>query len=461
VSEGGWTDQAPVDWLNALRLTLSDLAEDAAFAKLGGVVFTGQMSAALLVDRNVDPLTRCLIWSDQRAALEAAHADKISGSGSIYRVTGNPPSATYTAPKLAWLKTHAGGAAFDRAAAFLQPKDWLVGRLTGRIVTDPSDASCTNLFDLKNGCWDAGLFRLFGIPIEMAPEIVPSATIIGPVLPQPGAMLGLPSGLPVIVGGGDGPMTAVGNGVVASGQGYTTLGTSAWVSFATASPRMDPSSGLATFAHVVPGLFVETGSMQAAGASLEWVARLFGLTSAQVAEIALALPPPSDTAPIFLPYLLGERTPYWSAHPAGTLFGLNPNHNRDTVLAAVLEGVLFHLRLLVDHFAALGHRPAVLPVSGGFGASTAFANRLADVLRRPIAMLSDAGNSTAIGAAAVGFLALGVLSDFSEAASWPTYQTPVTPPTTNPGLDARYDVFRLSWPDNQVMTAPLAALVQK
>lgn len=403
------------------------------------------MSAGLLVDAAGAPLTPCIIWSDQRAAgLVAALAPD---ADDHYRITGNPPGATYTAAKLAWLRQRSPEA-FSRAQAFLQPKDWLVAQLTGTLATDPSDASCTNLFDLRQGRWDDSLFELYGLPTRIAPPILASHEIAGRVTASAAARLGIQQGTPVIMGGGDGPVTAIGTGIATAGMGYAALGTSAWVSFATAEPSTAPSARLATFAHVVPGLYVETGSMQSAGASIEWAGKLLGCSAGEVVAEALALPIPRTGAPFFLPYLQGERTPYWSALPAGTLFGLNPEHGRGALCAAVLEGVLIQLRVIVDHFAALGQSADPLLIAGGFGSAAGFEQRLATLLGRPIATLADARNSTARGAAILAAVGLGVLPDFSAASGWTRRNQPLAP-ETSPDGEQRYAVFRASWADAQ------------
>lgn len=451
VSPAGWSEQAPAHWLEALRLALADLSDRTAIVLAEAIVFTGQMSAALIVDGANAPLHPCIIWSDQRAEAEAAAAADAAGADALYALTGNPATATYSAPKLAWLKRHAPEA-FAKARAFLQPKDWLAAQLTGRQATDLSDASCTNLLDLRRGAWNPSLFEAHGLPPALAPEILPSTAITGTIRAAAAAALGLRAGLPVVAGGGDGPMTAMGTGIMADGEGYASLGTSAWVSFATAAPAMNAQSRLATFAHVLPGLFVETGSMQAAGACLEWAGRLLGLKASEVASQALAMPAPSGAAPFFLPYLQGERTPYWSATSAGTLFGLNMDHGHDALVAAVLEGVLLQLRVVVSHFETLGRRADPLPVSGGFGNSDAFARRLASTLGCRVAQVDGAEHTTALGAAVVAMLGTGMLASAEEAACWTSSRPAIEPDATAAaGAAARFAVFQASWHDAQVL----------
>jgi xylulokinase len=457
VTHRGWTEQNPHDWLAALAVALPALAASHDISQVDGIVFTGQMSAALLVDGENNPLRPCIIWSDQRAEGEAAAASSQAGAKSLYALTGNPATATYSAPKLAWLARHEPEVV-RQARHFLQPKDWIVSQLTGRAATDLSDASCTNLIDLRKGSWEPALFELYGVEMRLAPDILRSTDIAGRLLPVTAEKLGLKPGLPVLMGGGDGPATAAGAGALSEGDGYLTLGTSAWASFTSADPVIDPQCRLATFAHVLPGLFVETGSMQAAGASLEWAAQMTGMTVGEFAELALKNERPSGTNPFFLPYLQGERTPYWTALAAGTFFGLNRDHGRAEIANAVLEGICLQMRMVLDVFGELGRSADRLTLTGGFGKSALFEQRFADVTGQSVRTLRNAEHSTALGAAIVGFLGLGVFGAASDAAGWVQLGREVEPAGDRSTTTARYKVFRDAWAHAEALAASVARL---
>ena len=451
----GWAEQNPDDWIAALGEALGDLRAFADLQTVSGLVFTGQMSAGLLIDASLQPLTPCLIWSDQRADKEAAKAGEDYGIDAAYRLTGNPVNATYTAPKLAWFARNMPGA-MQRAAAFVQPKDWMFGKLTGRIATDPSDASCTGLLDINQMQWSDDLFSLYGIDKHLAPEILPPDDMAGQLSAGMAEILGLKAGLPVIVGGGDGPATAAGVGALTAETAYASFGTSAWISFVSANPKLQPESRLATYAHVVPDLFVETGSMQSAGASLEWAARLLGLTPGEVAEMALSQAPPTGAAPLFLPYLQGERAPWWFSESAGILLGLGASHGREAVAAATFEGVLFQMRMILDLFRQRAKFASTLTVAGTFGRSDRFAQRLADALGIAVSPLANAEHATALGAAILAFTGLGCLSDMGDARDWIAFETERLPrDSLSRSLDRRYAVFASAWP---AMSATLSRL---
>lgn len=454
--QNGWTEQDPHAWLTAYREVIATLAGTCELQDVAALVLTGQMSAGLLVDAQVRPLTPCLIWSDQRASAQAAAAEKSFGAEAIYRLTGNPAGATYTAPKIAWLKQHAP-AAYEAASAFAQPKDWVVAQLTGELKTDCSDASCTGLLDIKQGSWVPELFAAYGIDQRLAPEVLASTTAAGLLKADVATELGLPAGIPVLGGGGDGPATAAGAGALQPGDGYASLGTSAWISFASADPALDPASKLANFSHVIPGLVVETGAMQAAGGALEWAADLLGVAPDELATLALTKPPAVD-GPLFLPYLQGERTPLWFSASGGTFLGLGRAHERAEIAAAVLEGVLFQLRMILATFAALGSRTACLTVAGSFGRSASFGQRLADTLGQPVRLLANAEHATAIGAAMLGFTNLGVFASAADAQAWIAYEDTCTPTAATELAQQRYAIFADSWPAVSAPTLRLSEL---
>jgi len=452
VTPQGWTEQDPHDWLRALADSLRVLATNCDLAAISGIVFTGHMSAALLVDALNAPVRPCIIWSDQRAEEEARNAEATAGRDKLYALTGNPATPTYSAPKLAWIARHEPEA-MKRARFFVQPKDWMVAQLTERTATDTSDASCTNLIDLRKGQWEPALFELYGIDVRLAPEILRSTDVAGPLLPNIAFWLGLKPGLPVIMGSGDGPATAAGAGALFQGDGYVSLGTSAWASFTSTDPVVDKGCRLATFAHLIPGLYVETGSMQAAGASLEWAAQIIGVTAGELAELALTTATPLGSKPFFVPYLQGERTPYWSALPAGTFFGLSREHGRADIANAVLEGICFQMRLILEVFQELGRTTEPLTLAGGFGQSSLFQQRFADLTGRSVRTLSKSEHSTALGAALAGFLGLGCLDTPEKAAGWLRLGEVVVPTGDARPITARFKSFRDAWPHAQALGA--------
>ena len=193
------------------------------------------------------------------------------GMARGYAITGHRLNPTYSLSKIMWVRDNEA-AAYRRAAAVLLAKDFVAYRLTGVVATDPSDASSTNAYDQRTGKWSDELIEAADLPPSLFPEIVPSTAVVGKVTAAAAAQSGLLAGTPVVMGGGDGPMGALGAGIVRPESGaYAYLGSSSWVSVASHAPLHDPAMRSMTFNHVIPGRYVPTATMQAGGASLEWI----------------------------------------------------------------------------------------------------------------------------------------------------------------------------------------------
>jgi xylulokinase len=301
-------------------------------------------------------------------------------------------------------------------------KDYVVARLTGVLATDPSDASSTNAFDQRAGTWSEEILDAAGIPGGMFPEVVPSTTVVGGVTAAAAAETGLLAGTPVVMGGGDGPMAAVGAGVVSEDDGaYVYLGSSSWVSMSRTAPLLDlPEMRTMTFDHVVPGRYVPTATMQAGGASLEWIADLLAgrddvtRFDRLVAE-AGAVEDGDDL--YFLPYLLGERSPHWNPRARGAFVGLARRHGPGHLTRAVLEGVAFNLATCVEAFRSHGAPVDRVDAIGGGAASDTWLQILADVWGATVRRRTVVEEANSLGAAVTAGVGVGLLPDFSTAGS--------------------------------------------
>jgi xylulokinase len=208
-----------------------------------------------------------------------------------------------------WVRNHEPEV-WSQTRTVLLTKDYVAFRLTGRIATDPSDASSTNAYDQNAGRWSEELLGAAEVNVDLMPEVVPSTTVLGGITEDAASETGLRSGMPVVMGGGDGPCAALGAGITSPESGaYTYLGSSSWVSLAADRPLLDPQMRTMTFDHVIPERFVPTATMQAGGASMEWVADLlapgrasdrYNMLVEAAADVEAA-----DDGLIFLPYLLG------------------------------------------------------------------------------------------------------------------------------------------------------------
>jgi xylulokinase len=425
----GWAEQSPEDWWEAFRVTTARLMRESGAdpARVLAVSFSGQMMGCLPVDRAGTPLRRSIIWADQRGLKEAALLAERVGEERVYAITGHRISAAYSVEKLLWVRAHEPDV-FRRTHKVLHAKDFLRLRLTGNAETDYSDASSMNLFDLGRRDWSDEILDGVGLRREMLPDVGPSTKVVGGIDKRTGEDLGLRAGTPVVMGGGDGPCAAVGAGVVAEGSAYNYIGSSSWIALATRRPVFDPDRRTFTFWHLDPGMVMPTGTMQSAGGSYQWTrnqlcglevaeAKRLGVSAYELMDRQAATVPAGCRGLLYLPYLMGERSPHWNPAARGVFLGLTLTHGRAEMIRAVLEGVAFNLRIILDAFLRQGVRVPSIRVIGGGAKSALWCQILADVMNRPIERLALREEATSLGAAIAGGVGTEVFRDFGVAAT--------------------------------------------
>jgi xylulokinase len=283
-----------------------------------------------------------------------------------------------------------------------------------------------NMWDIQKKEWSSEILKGLGLPEEILPEARPSVEIAGEVHPQIAGELGLPPGVPIAIGGGDGPCAAVGAGVIDEGDAYSYIGSSSWIALATPKPVYDPARRTVNFYHLHPEMVTPTGTMQTGGASYQWLrnnlckeeiadgARL-GISPYELMNREAEKSPPGAKGLLFLPYLMGERSPHWNSAARGVFLGLTLSHSRADMIRAVLEGVSFNLRIILDAFIAQGIRIPTIRVIGGGARGALWRQIMADVFNRPIERLTFLEEATSLGAAIAGGVAFGLFKNFQVA----------------------------------------------
>ncbi len=419
---GGKAEQDPADWWAAFCEATRTLLQETGTrpADIACVAMSGQMMGVVMVDAHDEPLRPVIIWADTRAQREAALLAERVGFERAFDLLGHRLDASYCLPKWMWLRTHDPGA-WSRATGLLVAKDYLTLRLTGRRCTDPSDASGTNAWDQAAGAWSDELLAAGDIGLDLLPEVVPSATVAGGMRAEAAQACGLLAGTPVVVGGGDGSCAVLGAGLPDDGSAANaTIGSSAWISVVTAEPLRDPGMRLVTYDHVVPDRFVPLGPMQAAGASLEWIAATLGVSGrAELAAIveAAGTVEAAREGLFFLPYLLGERAPIWDPAVRGTFLGLERHHQPEHLVRAVLEGVAFNLSGILRAITDLAGTVAAVDVVGGGARGDTWLRILADTWGLPVRRRSVRDEANSLGAAVIGGMAVGLVDDWGQARS--------------------------------------------
>jgi len=422
----GWVEQDADDWWRAVCDSTRHLLEKTGTpaSAVACVCFSAQMMGCLIIDRENRPLRRMITWADTRSSAQEKYMLKEAGMDDVYRITGHRLSASYSAPKLLWIRDNEPGL-FKKTGKMLQAKEYIILKLTGEIVTDYSDAGGTDLLDINKRDWSDELLSVFDIPREILPDVYPSTHIAGKVTPEAAQACGLLEGTPVVTGGGDGSSATVGAGVVRPGQAYNVIGSSSWISTSTVSPFFDPLMRVFNWIHMDSTLYTPCGTMQSAGFSYSWFRNSLCKeevdTGASVNKSAYKLIDelvestlPGAGGLLFLPYLLGERTPWWDHNARGAFVGLGISTSKAEMARAVLEGVGFNLRLILDIFEESAPIDDIIMIGAGVKGDI-WLQILSNIWQRPLLVPGFLEEATSMGAAICGGVGVGIFNDFSVA----------------------------------------------
>ena len=454
----GWAEQDPQDWWQAVCASTGKLLQQSRVKgnDIACIVFSGQMMGCVPLDSDAMPLRKAIIWADQRAVDQERWIGERISPADVYQITGHRLSASNSLPKILWLRDHQADI-YRATHKFVHAKDAIVARLTGNFVTEPSDASGMNLYDLEGGGWSERILQAAQVDPDKLPVLRKSTDVVGGVLPDRAEDLGVAAGTPVVIGGGDGVCAAAGAGVIRPGAAFNYIGSSSWISLATETPVYDPQERTFNFVHLVPGFFTPCGAMQAAGGSYQWARDQLGAPEVQAAQALGISPyelldnlaeesPPGANGLIFLPYLLGERSPRWNPRARGAFVGLTIRHTRADMLRAVLEGITLNLRIILDSLTAHGAQIEAMRVIGG-GARGRFWNRLmADIYGIPVHRLAILEEATSMGAALAGGVGVGLYPDFSMVESMNQVVEAIAPdPRTQAFYQQKLPIFEAAY----------------
>ncbi|HET9598850.1 MAG TPA: xylulokinase [Anaeromyxobacteraceae bacterium] len=403
-----WSEQAPEAWWEATLQAIDRLREAhaAGVAAVRGVGLSGQMHGATLLDGADRPLRPVILWNDVRSGEECR--ELVSREPRTLDITGNLAMPGFTAPKLLWVAKHEPDV-FAQVRSVLLPKDYVRLRLTGEKVSDPSDAAGTLWLDVARRDWSDAMLAATRLSRSHMPRLVEGSAPGGTLRPEIAERWGMGRGVVVAGGGGDNAASAVGIGAVAPGGGFVSLGTSGVTFVVNDRFRPNPARAVHAFCHALPGRWHQMSVMLSAASCLRWVTRLVGAADepAALAEEAGLDAAARSSAPIFLPYLSGERSPHDDPAALGVFFGLNHDTDRGALVYAVLEGVAFGLRDGVDALRAAGTELRALSLVGGGARSERWAQLLADALGVELRTHQGGETGAALGAARLGQLAAG------------------------------------------------------
>lgn len=422
----GWAEQAPEDWWQAAVETIAEVVSCSgvspdAIVALG---MSGQMHGLVMLDEAGAVLRRSIIWADQRTGAQCAEMTRLVGAERMIAITANPALTGFTASKICWVKEHESEI-YARCRHILLPKDFLRYKLTGDFATEVSDASGMQLLDVPNRRWSAEVCGALGIDMALLAKVYESPEVTGHISAAAAKLTGLSERTLVVGGAGDNAAAAVGTGVVVDGKAFTTIGTSGVVFAHTDRLSIDPMGRVHTFCCAVPGAWHVMGVVQAAGLSLQWLrdtccgaekeaARAMGVDPYDLMNQEAARSPIGANRLIYLPYLMGERTPHLDPDCRGAFIGLSAMHGRQDLVRAVMEGVTYALNDSLSILRGMGVQPAQMLAVGGGGRSPIWRQMLADVFGCAVAVPRST-EGAALGAAILAGVGAGLYGSVQSA----------------------------------------------
>jgi xylulokinase len=444
-----WSEQHPHDWWKATATSIRAVLQGGSLQpnQVAGVGLTGQMHGLVALDRAGEVLRPAILWNDQRCADQCATIHRQIGADTVLARAGKPALASFTAPKILWVRDHEPQV-FAATAKVLLPKDYVRLRLTGAYLSDVADASGTLLFDVGRRQWSHETTDALDIPRAWLPEVTESVAASAAVSAEGARHTGLLEGTPVIAGAGDQAAEAVGCGITEHGAVSVTIGTSGVVFAATETVRRDPQGRLHAYCHAIPGMWHVMGVMLSAGGSLRWYRDTLGREEIDRARATGVDPyhlliedaggvPAGCEGLLFLPYLTGERTPHPDPRARGAFVGLTLRHGKPHMTRAVMEGVTFGLRDSLELTRALGVPVERVRISGGGARSAVWRQMMADVFNVEVATVNTV-HGAALGAALLAGVGTGRFQNVGEAARSVVRETGTTRPGTDAGIYGEY-----------------------
>ncbi len=408
----GHSEQNPADWWAATQAALAKLktAHPAEYAAVQAIGLSGQMHGAVLLDAQDQVLRPAILWNDTRSALECQ--EMMAALPEAALLAGSLIMPGFTAPKLRWVAKHEP-ALFAQVAKVLLPKDYVRLMLSGEHITDLSDASGTAWLDVAQRAWSPALLALTGMTEAQMPRVVEGSAPGGFLTAAVAGQLGLQAGIVIAGGAGDNASSAVGMGAVNAGEGFLSLGTSGVLFVVT--PKFAPNAESAThaFCHAVPQRWHQMSVMLSAASCLQWAKEALGAGSeaeleAKAAGLSFA---ERASAPIFLPYLSGERTAHNDAVMRGSFHNISHSATQAAMAYAVIEGVTFGLTDGLNALKKAGSQVTRLSLVGGGARSAMWAQQLASSLNVEIVLTAESAAGGALGAARLGWLATGAAQE--------------------------------------------------
>jgi xylulokinase len=468
----GWAEQEPSAWWNAAKQTIGDVIAKSGVssADIKGVGVSGQMHGLVMLDKDGEVIRESILWCDGRTGLECAEITEKIGPSRLIEISANPALVGFTAGKILWVRKNEP-ANYERCRHIMLPKDYIRYKLTGEFATEVSDASGMNLLDVAGRRWSDEILDKLDIDKSMLGKMYESVDITGEVTAEAAALTGLAAGTPVVGGAGDNAAAAIGTGVVKTGRAFTTIGTSGVVFAHADKVSIEPQGRVHSFCSAVPGAWTVMSCTLSAGLSLQWLrnqccvpemeeAKRRGVDPYEIMGEMAGGSPIGSNRLIFLPYLMGERSPLLDEKARGAFIGLSAMHTRADMIRAVMEGVSFSQRQCVDVLRGMGVETTDMMACGGGARSALWRQMLADLYGCPVKTSKASNEGPALGVAILAGVGAGIYESVEAACDM------IVKPDTELAPDKQrsaafepyYELYKSLYPALKDSYAALAAL---
>ncbi len=415
-----WAEQDPDMMVDAVLDGIKEILQQVSPQRIACVGLDGTMNGCIPVSAEGKVLHPNIIHSDSRTEAQVQQICKVIDPHDFYRLTGNRPDTHYTLPKMLWFKQNLPDV-YARTKWFLNLKDYLYYRLTDRLgFTDYSDASLTAAMDITKWSWSEELLRSLELDVAHMPRMLPGTDIRGKTTRAIYYRTGLITGTPVAIGCGDGCSTARGAGLSDPGSAYAYIGSSGWVSQLLDHPVFDPEERTFNFLDCDGKSYHVIGTVQTSAAAFDWALKnLMGSQEAPIdisrmENMARQIQPGAEGV-LFLPTLMGSRSPYWDPNTRGVLMGFSLYHDQRHIARAIYEGVAFALNSCAEVLEQYGEPITSMMLTGGGARSGLWPDILSAVFGLSTKVHKAPGECTSLGAAFVAGVGAGIFSSFEDA----------------------------------------------
>lgn len=459
-----WVEQDPDELWRAVAKTTREVILQAGIdaEEVLGVGISAQMFNLLPVDENVRPLTQMLSWLDVRSVEQADAILSGDTPEFLFEHTGNIPTAKDIIPKILWLKEERPDL-WRKTYKLLDCKEYIIYKLTGVVATDYHGASVYFLFDPHTRTWSQPACDRLGIPVEMLPKAYPCTEVIGEVTPGAAELTGLAAGTPVVVCAGDVAVAQTGSGANAAGKAHLCIGTATWVGVSSSEFHNDPKKPFWALNHIDPDKWIIAGEMETGGGALMWFretlcqsesqqARSQGVSTYDLINEMVSQVEPGADKLLFAPWLSGERAPVLDHYARGAWVGLSMSHTKAHFARALMEGVAFHLRWIIEAMQRQNLEIGALNAIGGGSNSAPWTQIISDVTGRELKIVQNPLEAGAMGAALTVAVGLGVVPSVEAIDDLIEFRHSVHP---NPAVQNRYDALYQQYRQMYTSLAPI------